>query len=178
MPLHLVAFDFTDGDFKQAGGARIAAQHPPDLAFDLAAIGLLLAALQPCRQPGQIIFDAFLESIMHGPLLLPAGVAAAHDKGFFALRAVAESDFDARLNLCPVLLEQLLLERTQRRLGCAHDVTSAALIEEFDVLLADHTSIQNPNPIRPAVTTLHRLHNLLKRLAVVAVAFEDLIGNR
>ena len=28
------------------------------------------------------------------------------------------------------------------------------------------------------MTTLHRLHNLLKRLAVVAVAFEDVIGDR
>ena len=60
----------------------------------------------------------------------------------------------------------------------AHEVPSASLIEEFDVFLADHTPIQNPDPFRSPVTTFHGLHNLLKRLAVVAVAFEDVIRDR
>lgn len=100
MSFHAVAFDFTERDLEQAGGARIAPQYPANLTPDLPAIGLLLTALQSASQPGPIIFDAFLKAIMHGLLLLPTGVAAAHDEGLFALLAPEESDLDIRLDPC------------------------------------------------------------------------------
>ena len=92
MSLHALAFDVTNRDVKQPRGARVATQHPPDLTLDLTAIGLFLAALQACGQPCQILFDAFLEALVHGPFLFPTSVAAAYDKSLFALWTSAEPD--------------------------------------------------------------------------------------
>ncbi len=73
-----------------------------------------------------------------------------------AVRRRAQLHLQPLAHLRPVRSQQLALVALQHRLGRAHDVPAALLLEERDVVLADHAPVHHPDPIGLAVARLHR----------------------
>ena len=62
--------------------------------------------------------------------------------------------------------------------GVPDDVPPSALFQKGDVVGRDHATISHPDAIRTAVTSLHRLHDFLKRRDIHAVSSEYLVAQR
>lgn len=86
--------------------------------------------------------------------------------------------FNAGLDLLPVLLQHLPLEFAQSLAWGAHDVVCFPAAQLGNVLVADHATVEHPGAPRATVALFHQLHHAPDRCGVVAVALEHLIGQR
>jgi len=70
-----------------------------------------------------------------------------------------------------------LLVFAQLAFGRTDDIASPFLFQIFDIVLAYHAAIHDPDPVGTAVNFFDVLYNLLHRLRIMAVAREHFISH-
>lgn len=108
--------------------------------------------------------DPIVETLVHGFFLSLAVLGAAKQEHLVLVGSAADLDLQAGADLVPpALLDELALplaEFTPRR---ADEVLAPAGSQPFEVGLARHATVHDPDPLGLAVLPLHLLDDLLDR---------------
>ena len=137
------------------------------------------AALDGGLESSEPFIHSLLEAVVDGGFLLPPVRRAAEDEGVFA--AVRQShplDLDALAHFRPVLFEQLRLHLAQKRARSADEEEPSRLAQRFEVPLARHTPVEDPDPRGFPVERLHLRHHLFEGRRLGLVPGEDLVPER
>jgi hypothetical protein len=127
----------------------------------------LARGLDASPQTGKPGFDPLREAVVHGLLLALALLRAHQDEGLAAVRPLADLGLHAFAHDVPVVcIEQLL--------GKALEL----VLVGTDVVRAGHATIHDPDAMGLTVPFLHRVHDVLDRGHIHAIAIEHLVAER
>lgn len=116
---------------------------------------------------------------MHRVLFLPAVFAATDDEGLLAIGSLDKLHLKTIPYGGPILIrQQLRFVVAEHWPRGAHDVGAPPFSNVGEVLLVDHATIQHPDPVHLPVLGLDGLDDLLHSGHIVAIAGEDLVGDR
>jgi hypothetical protein len=139
----------------------------------------LARGLDTSPQTGKAGFDALREAVVHGLLLALALRRAHQDEGLAAVRPLADLGLHTFAHDVPVVcIEQLLGKALELLLVGTDEIAAPGVLEPCDVVRAGHATIHDPDAMGLAVTSLHRVHDVLDRGHIHAIAIEHLVAER
>ena len=118
------------------------------------------------------LFNVLFKTFKNGFVFFPARSAAAQNKRFLSVGRGTILNVDAFMDGVPLFTQKLFLKGLQLAFGCSDDVASLALFQKSNVLIADHTAIQNPDAISSTVLAFNFRDNFLYGGTVMTIAVE------